>query len=78
LYPARQKPSPKRVWRGLQWRQLEQFCTKRKKLEDYYQNRNTDFFDKNNHFSMNGMKTLCGDIKEADNEVVDMAQKSIK
>jgi hypothetical protein len=27
---------------------------------------------------MNGMKTLCGDIKEADNEVVDMAQKSIK
>jgi CRP-like cAMP-binding protein len=36
------------------------------------------FFDKNNHFSMNVMKTICGDLKEADSHVVDMAQKSVK
>jgi CRP-like cAMP-binding protein len=35
-------------------------------------------FDKNNHFSMNVMKTICGDLKEADNHIVHMAQKSVK
>jgi CRP-like cAMP-binding protein len=36
------------------------------------------FFDKNNQFSMNVMKTICGDLKEADSHTVDMAQKSVK
>ncbi|HEY4616934.1 MAG TPA: Crp/Fnr family transcriptional regulator [Flavobacterium sp.] len=36
------------------------------------------FFDKNNQFSMNVMKTICGDLKEADSHMVDMAQKSVK
>ncbi|EIA08289.1 Crp/Fnr family transcriptional regulator [Flavobacterium frigoris] len=36
------------------------------------------FFDKNNQFSMNVMKTICGDLKEADGHMVDMAQKSVK
>jgi CRP-like cAMP-binding protein len=36
------------------------------------------FFDKNNHFFMNVMKTICGDLKEADSHVVDLAQKSVK
>lgn len=36
------------------------------------------FFDKNNQFSMNVMKNICGDLKEADGHMVDMAQKSVK
>jgi CRP-like cAMP-binding protein len=36
------------------------------------------FFDKNNQFSMNVMKNICGDLKEADIHMVDMAQKSVK
>jgi CRP-like cAMP-binding protein len=36
------------------------------------------FFDKNNQFSMNVMKTICGDLKSADEHTVNMAQKSVK
>ncbi|HOD10301.1 MAG TPA: Crp/Fnr family transcriptional regulator [Flavobacterium sp.] len=36
------------------------------------------FFDKNNEFSMNVMKTICGDLKEAEDHMVSMAQKSVK
>jgi CRP-like cAMP-binding protein len=36
------------------------------------------FFDKNNQFSMNVMKTICGDLKESDGHIVNMAQKSVK
>lgn len=36
------------------------------------------FFNQNNQFSMNVMKTICGDLKEADNIMVDMAQKTVK
>lgn len=36
------------------------------------------FFDKNNQFSMNVMKSICGDLKEADSHTVNMAQKSVK
>ena len=36
------------------------------------------FFDKNNQFSMNVMKTICGDLKEADDHMVNMAQKTVK
>jgi len=36
------------------------------------------FFDKNNQFSMNVMKTICGDLKLADDHTVNMAQKSVK
>ena len=36
------------------------------------------FFNKNNQFSMNVMKTICGDLKEADDHMVSMAQKSVK
>lgn len=36
------------------------------------------FFDKNNQFSMNVMKTICGDLKEADENIVNMAQKTVK
>lgn len=36
------------------------------------------FFDKNNQFSMNVMKVICGDLKEADAHMVDMAQKTVK
>lgn len=36
------------------------------------------FFDKNNQFSMNVMKTICGDLKEADENMVNMAQKTVK
>ena len=36
------------------------------------------FFNKNNQFSMNVMKTICGDLKEADDLMVGMAQKSVK
>ncbi|MDK2772599.1 MAG: Crp/Fnr family transcriptional regulator [Flavobacterium sp.] len=37
-----------------------------------------DFFTGNNQFSMNVMKTICGDLKEADDHMVSMAQKSVK
>ena len=36
------------------------------------------FFDKNNQFSMNVMKTICGDLRLADDHMVNMAQKSVK
>jgi CRP-like cAMP-binding protein len=36
------------------------------------------FFNHNNDFSMNVMKTICGDLKDADDQMVDMAQKSVK
>jgi CRP-like cAMP-binding protein len=36
------------------------------------------FFDKNNQFSMSMMKSICGDLKEADDHTVAMAQKSVK
>lgn len=36
------------------------------------------FFDKNNQFSMNVMKTICSDLKEADGLMVNLAQKSVK
>lgn len=36
------------------------------------------FFTHNNNFSMNVMKTICGDLKEADEHMINMAQKSVK
>lgn len=36
------------------------------------------FFNKNNQFSMNVMKAICGDLKEADDHLVDMTQKTVK
>ena len=36
------------------------------------------FFNQNNQFSMNVMKTICGDLKEADDHLVTMAQKNVK
>jgi CRP-like cAMP-binding protein len=36
------------------------------------------FFETNNQFSMNVMKTICGDLKEADDHAVNMAQKTVK
>jgi CRP-like cAMP-binding protein len=36
------------------------------------------FFNNNNGFSMNVMKTICGDLKDADDHMVNMAQKSVK
>ncbi len=36
------------------------------------------FFNQNNQFSMNIMRTICGDLKEADDQMVSMAQKSVK
>jgi len=36
------------------------------------------FFNQNNNFSMNVMKTICGDLKDADEHMIDMAQKSVK
>ena len=35
-------------------------------------------FNNNNQFSMNVMKTICGDLKDADDHMVDMAQKTVK
>jgi hypothetical protein len=34
------------------------------------------YFDKNNKFSMNVMKTICGDLKEADDQMVNLAKNS--
>ncbi len=36
------------------------------------------FFNENNTFSMNVMKTICGDLKESDDHMISMAQKSVK
>jgi CRP-like cAMP-binding protein len=36
------------------------------------------FFNQNNNFSLNVMKSICGDLKDADVHMVDMAQKSVK
>ncbi|MDQ5928505.1 MAG: hypothetical protein QG594_279 [Bacteroidota bacterium] len=36
------------------------------------------FFDNNNKFSMNVMKSICGDLKEADDHTVSKAQKTVK
>lgn len=36
------------------------------------------FFNENNQFSMNVMKSICGDLKEADDHLVNMAQKSVR
>ena len=36
------------------------------------------FFTQNNQFSMNVMKTICGDLKDADDHMVSMAQKNVK
>ena len=36
------------------------------------------FFNNNNKFSLNVMKTICGDLKEADDHLVSMAQKPVK
>jgi CRP-like cAMP-binding protein len=35
-------------------------------------------FNQNNQFSMNVIKAICGDLKDADDHVVTMAQKSVK
>jgi CRP-like cAMP-binding protein len=37
-----------------------------------------NFFNNNNKFSFNVMKTICGDLKDADDHLVAMAQKSVK
>ncbi|HWR94252.1 MAG TPA: Crp/Fnr family transcriptional regulator [Flavobacterium sp.] len=36
------------------------------------------FFDNNNQFSMSVMRNICGDLKESDDHIVNMAQKSVK
>ena len=36
------------------------------------------YFDKNNQFSMNVMRTICSDLKDADDHMVSMAQKTVK
>ena len=36
------------------------------------------YFDKNNQFSMNVMKSICGDLKDADDHMVNLAQKTVK
>jgi len=36
------------------------------------------FFSQNNNFSMSVMKTICGDLKDADDIMVGMAQKTVK
>jgi CRP-like cAMP-binding protein len=36
------------------------------------------FFNNNNQFSMNIMKSICGDLKESDGHTVSMAQKTVK
>jgi CRP-like cAMP-binding protein len=37
-----------------------------------------EFFNQNNQFSLTVMKTICADLKEANNHLVDMAQKSVR
>lgn len=36
------------------------------------------FFNQNNQFSMNVMRTICDDLKGADDHMVNMAQKTVK
>jgi CRP-like cAMP-binding protein len=36
------------------------------------------YFDKNNQYSMNVMRTICSDLKDADDHMVSMAQKTVK
>lgn len=36
------------------------------------------FFNENNKFSMNVMKSICEDLKESDDHMVSMAQKTVK
>lgn len=36
------------------------------------------FFNQNNQFSMQVLRTICGDLKEADDHLVAMAQKPVK
>lgn len=35
-------------------------------------------FDNNNQFSMNMMKTICGDLKEASEHMISISQKTVK
>ena len=35
-------------------------------------------FNQNNNFSMNVMKSICGDLKESDDHMVNMAQKTVR
>lgn len=37
-----------------------------------------DIFDNNNKFSMSVMRNICGGLKDSEDHVVDMAQKSVK
>ncbi|MBF2709795.1 Crp/Fnr family transcriptional regulator [Flavobacterium soyangense] len=37
-----------------------------------------NMFDSNNQFSMNMMKTICGDLKEASEHMVSISQKTVK
>lgn len=37
-----------------------------------------NMFDSNNQFSMNMMKTICGDLKEADEHMISISQKTVK
>jgi CRP-like cAMP-binding protein len=37
-----------------------------------------NFFNQNNQFSMNVMKTICEDLKDSDNHTVSLAQKTVK
>ena len=36
------------------------------------------FFSQNNQFSMNMMKTICGDLKEASEHMISISQKTVK
>src|SRR5690606_25345944 len=36
------------------------------------------FFNQNNQFSMSMMRSICGDLREADDIMVHMAQKSVR
>ena len=37
-----------------------------------------EYFDKNNQFSLSVMKSICGDLKDADDHLVNLAQKTVK
>lgn len=36
------------------------------------------FFNENNKFSMSMMQSICGDLKEADDSIADLAQKTVR
>jgi CRP-like cAMP-binding protein len=36
------------------------------------------FFNENNQFSLNMMRSVCGDLKDADDNMVNLAQKTVK